>query len=109
MSRPPTVWFSFSQAALSGQPGSEGRTREPGDGDGEAAPADPVNCGHKMDKHGSEERRLRKDFRVMGELQDRKSHAKTQRRKEEPRMNANKKTTRRPEILRGEMNAALRG
>ena len=60
------VWFSFSQAALSGQPGSEGRTREPGDGDGEAAPADPVKCGQRMDKIGSVESRLMKDFRVMG-------------------------------------------
>ena len=67
MSRPPTVWFSFSQVAGFGQAASEGRTRVPGDGDGEVAPADPVKCGQRADKIGSVERRLRKDFRVMVE------------------------------------------
>ena len=69
MSRPPTVWFSFSQAAVSGQAGSEGRTREAGDADSEAARADPVKCGQRTDKIGGVERRLRKDFRVIGEGQ----------------------------------------
>src|ERR1700752_1036597 len=77
MSRPPTVWFSFSQAAVSGQAASDGRTREAGGGDGGvAAPADPIKRGQRADKIGRVERRLRKDFRVIGK---------------EPRMNTNER------------------